>query len=484
VGRCQAEAAEALLGAAEPAWAPLRGPLRASKRFFDFSRYELEPDAGSERRRTCPAVSGVNMLAGTEDGRGLALLFREGGLRRDGGQDLLHTVARAIGHRIVVPIPDGVVPSDVEECQRPKVPMFATGLATPVLATPQVLPLQVLKLGQLALLALPFEVTTMAGRRLAQTAREADANMQHAVLAAVSNAYSGYLTTREEYQLQHYEGSCTHFGQHQLEATQRMLRDLLLSERGRTDGQGTLLQGEVLLDRLDQVQPDPPVIWQMPGAVATQLAPRQAALLAPPWAKLGDLYDQNTLQLVRGQVLQARFWCARPLNSQIFVESFCDLQQLDLHQQEQQHEHEREHEHAQATWKTVARDNDWNVRFMYRAKWALFGLCTCQWVVPRDEREGAVPEGAQTYRLVMRGALARDDDGKQPLLLYTGASNPAKLARDAPPDPRVLVLAHQYRNGALPEEVHAAALAVLALALALRACRSRRRHLSAATKTE
>ncbi|WNG46981.1 neutral/alkaline ceramidase [Archangium minus] len=89
--------------------------------------------------------------------------------------------------------------------------------------TPQIMPLQVLKIGNLAIVAVPTEVTTMAGRRLKDTVKTelASVGVDTAVIAGLSNSYASYLATREEYALQWYEGACTQFGPHELAAFQQ-----------------------------------------------------------------------------------------------------------------------------------------------------------------------------------------------------------------------------------------------------------------------
>ena len=66
--------------------------------------------------------------------------------------------------------------------------------------------------------ATPFEVTTMAGRRLRQTmlTQLESAGVTRVVLVGLANAYAGYMATREEYAQQDYEGASTHFGPWQL----------------------------------------------------------------------------------------------------------------------------------------------------------------------------------------------------------------------------------------------------------------------------
>ncbi|MEQ1509037.1 MAG: neutral/alkaline non-lysosomal ceramidase N-terminal domain-containing protein [Sphingopyxis sp.] len=85
---------------------------------------------------------------------------------------------------------------------------------------PHVLPLQVLRIGQFIIAGVPAEFTTMAGKRLTQTLRNAAgaaAGMRFAI-SNYTNGYSGYVTTNEEYNMQHYEGASTLYGPHTLEA--------------------------------------------------------------------------------------------------------------------------------------------------------------------------------------------------------------------------------------------------------------------------
>ncbi len=76
------------------------------------------------------------------------------------------------------------------------------------------LPLQIIALGDVVIVAAPFEITAMAWRRIHHDLQVQfpSVNPSHIVLAGLSNAYGMYLTTREEYSAQHYEGSFTSFG--------------------------------------------------------------------------------------------------------------------------------------------------------------------------------------------------------------------------------------------------------------------------------
>merc|ERR1712037_579631 len=69
---------------------------------------------------------------------------------------------------------------------------------------------QVLRIGQVLLLAVPGEFTTMAGRRLRESVAEtAGIEGSKVVVAGLSNTYTHYITTWEEYQKQRYEAAST-----------------------------------------------------------------------------------------------------------------------------------------------------------------------------------------------------------------------------------------------------------------------------------
>lgn len=61
----------------------------------------------------------------------------------------------------------------------------------------------------------PGEFSTMAGRRLRRTVSNvAGPKITNVAISGLSNTYSSYITTLEEYQVQRYEGAATLFGSH------------------------------------------------------------------------------------------------------------------------------------------------------------------------------------------------------------------------------------------------------------------------------
>lgn len=87
---------------------------------------------------------------------------------------------------------------------------------------PTVLPLQIVRIGQIALVCCPGEFTTISGKRMQETLAPilAQTGIEQVLICSYSNEYMGYVTTNEEYQAQCYEGGHTIYGQWTLAAFQ------------------------------------------------------------------------------------------------------------------------------------------------------------------------------------------------------------------------------------------------------------------------
>jgi len=213
------------------------GPMSAALRYVDFSAAPINPRFAE--RTDAPAVTrparvGVSMALGTAEGPGPlyhtpwfprmwnglarandALQGLRGGGRQHDPQWPMLELSRGLNGRLMgllnlrSPL---LLPVD-PTTRYVKSLINANALNdTPWL--PQILPCQILRIGPLAIAAIPFEPTTVAGRRLRRTLLEAlaPAGVEVVVLNAYANGYGGYLTTFEEYQVQHYEAGYTIFG--------------------------------------------------------------------------------------------------------------------------------------------------------------------------------------------------------------------------------------------------------------------------------
>ncbi len=188
----------------------IRGPIDYRHTFVDMSKVEVSNDyTGAGAKKTCYAAIGMSMLAGApEDGPGIG---QEGRTCASLGPVLGSLLCR---------------PSYDYECHGVKPIVVKTGNRQPTPWTPQILPLQVIRIGQLALAAVPGEFTTMSGRRVRSSVHGEleGVGVEQVVLAGYANGYAGYVATPEEYQLQFYEGASTHFGPWTQPAYQQEMR--------------------------------------------------------------------------------------------------------------------------------------------------------------------------------------------------------------------------------------------------------------------
>jgi neutral ceramidase len=241
VGEIQAGQAWARLQRA--GWTPLEGTLDAAMRWTDFHDAPVDPQhaGGIRGRRTGFAQYGMGFLEGTEEGPGPMLELRT----------LNQVLHRSVGAAKRVAGWMGLHPEGALDAQGPKYTFLQTGRGGSGLAfgffsmgdpqapdwldatvaearrlhrsgtlgsrpwTAHILPLQVVRLGPWAVVGIPMEATTRAGQRIGALVQEglAASGVGTVVPAAYANGYVGYLTTREEYLCQCYEGSSTVFGQ-------------------------------------------------------------------------------------------------------------------------------------------------------------------------------------------------------------------------------------------------------------------------------
>eukprot|EP00249_Psilotum_nudum_P007748 c20791_g2_i1 orf=53-2179(+) len=303
----------------------LVGSLDYRHEYVDFSNLEVAlspkgPGNGGELTTTCPAAVGFGFAAGTTDGPG-AFNFKQ-------GDNQGNAFWRMVGKLLKAPTRQQV------ECQKPKPILIDTGeMSTPYAWAPAILPIQILRLGQLVILCVPAEFTTMAGRRLREAVKETlitnsngmFTNETHVIIAGLTNTYSQYVTTFEEYQVQRYEGASTLYGPHTLSAYKQEF---------------TKLAAAMAQDASVDPGPLPPnllakQIGLLPGVVVDS---------TPFNKKFGDVVKDVPVNssFKTGDVVSVTFWSACPRNDLFTERTFSLVEALD----------------AGAIWKPVYDDDD------------------------------------------------------------------------------------------------------------------------------
>ncbi len=297
---------------------------------------------GAGPQTTCQAALGVSFAAGTENGQPIGL-FKEG------------TIWGVNWKKITL------MPNE-QECHKEKVILLPTGYVKPDPWTARVVPFQLVRVGSLAIVGAPFEVTTMAGRRLKQSVLESLAaeGVKHVVISALANEYIHYVTTREEYSQQSYEGGSTLYGPWSLNAyTQifsELAEDMKAGRRPLDDAPPLDLSGK-------QLVLNPGVIFDA----------------APNGKKFGDLITGPAARYNAGQTVQVEFWGAHPNNSIGRDRTLLTIERLDGDR-----------------WREFRSDDDPDTFYHWKRDGLANSKISIRWKIPAEESSG-------TYRVCHRG---------------------------------------------------------------------------------
>ncbi|KAI8521297.1 Neutral ceramidase [Branchiostoma belcheri] len=169
----------------------LSGPVQFALQFVDMSDVTVQINS-SYYAKTCKPAMGYSFAAGTTDGPG-AFDFTQGDTEGNPFWNIVRDIIKQ--------------PSAEEvACQAPKPILLPTGEMTfPYAWQPDIVDIQLLRWGQLVVAAVPGEFSTMSGRRLRDSIQRAVVSKglpedTEVVVAGLSNTYSDYITTYEEYQ--------------------------------------------------------------------------------------------------------------------------------------------------------------------------------------------------------------------------------------------------------------------------------------------
>lgn len=342
----------------------VKGKIDYRQTYLDFSNLEvtlLSSNGSQESVKTCSAAMGFAFAAGTTDGPG-AFDFKQGDVKGNAFWKLVRNALKT-------PSRDQVT------CQQPKPILLDTGnMEIPYAWAPSILPIRIIRIGQVIILCVPGEFTTMAGRRLRDAVRAIltrDGNGEfgsdvHIVIAGLSNTYSQYVTTFEEYEIQRYEGASTLYGPHTLSGYIQEFEKLA----------SALLEGKSIETKL-----------QPPDLLSKQigLLPPVVMDTTPSGVKFGDVFtdvsENSTFH--PGDLVTATFWSACPRNDVLSEGTFSLVEMLD----------------SGSNWVPAYDDDDFCVRFKWSrpAKLSSRSHAAIEWRIP----ETVVPG---VYRLRHFGA--------------------------------------------------------------------------------
>ncbi|KAA8543789.1 hypothetical protein F0562_022034 [Nyssa sinensis] len=331
----------------------LKGKVDYRHTYLDFSKIDvtLPKQGGSEVVKTCPAAMGFAFAAGTTDGPG-AFDFTQGDDQGNPFWELVRNLLKTPNKEQI-------------DCQQPKPILLDTGeMKKPYDWAPSILPIQILRIGQLVILSVPGEFTTMAGRRLRDAVRtvltsggHGEFNNIHVVIAGLTNTYSQYVTTFEEYQVQRYEGASTLFGPHTLSAYIQEFKKLATA----------LISGQSIVPG-----PQPPNLLDKQISLLTPVV----VDMTPPGVKFGDVsvdVPKNST-FKRGDMVTVVFWSACPRNDLMTEGTFSLVEIL----------------HGKDSWVPAYDDDDFCLRFIWSrpAKLSPRSQATMEWRIPESAAPG------------------------------------------------------------------------------------------------
>lgn len=319
---------------------------------------------GTTDTRLCQAALGLSFAAGaTLDGPSGVPGFYEGMKK---GDPFRWSTLPFI-HKLFSPL----ISSPAQAaCHGAKPVLLTTGMAPYRWGawTAEKLPFQLHRIGSLAIVAAPAEISTMAGYRLRQQVGEIlrPLGVEHVVVSGLANSYSGYVTTFEEYQTQYYAGAHTLYGPHTFAAYLQIFTQLALS----------------MANQGPTVHTEPAPIWNL----ASFSDFRPGVVLDRPGTKhtFGDVLQQPKPRYHRGETAQAIFVTGHPKNDYRIEDSFLVIQQYQDNK-----------------WVSILFDSDDRTRYEWsrRSGSGCFHACskaTISWEIPLS-----MPQGQ--YRIAHRG---------------------------------------------------------------------------------
>ncbi|MFC4124583.1 neutral/alkaline non-lysosomal ceramidase N-terminal domain-containing protein [Nocardia rhizosphaerae] len=316
---------------------PMTGAIDAMLCYIDLADLTVDgrftPDGAP--RRTAPAAAGVSLAAGSvEDGPGLP-----GGPVPEGVRNPLVEFLGGI---------DQPHPAWLADAQAPKAVAVPLGLLPPVPWVPNVVPIQLVRIGGLYLAAAGAEFTIVAGLRVRRAVAEVlGVDPEQVLLQGYANSYHEYVTTPEEYDAQHYEGASTLFGRYTLGAYQQEFTRLAAAfVAGAAIGRGPAPRD------VSALQPD---LATPPGPDTT-----------PPGLAFGDVLTQPPARCAPGERVAVEFVSAHPKHNPRRGGTFLEVQRRT----------------GAGTWTRVANEGQWAVRFHWRKEGHATSIAHFTWDVP------------------------------------------------------------------------------------------------------
>ncbi|CBF74402.1 hypothetical protein AN4245.2 [Aspergillus nidulans FGSC A4] len=354
IGRRQYSAAKELYSQMETNAIQIRKSSQVSSfhLFEDLKGYTFQSPFNSSTLTTCSAALGFSFAAGTTDWPGYFDFTQNDTTPAE--RNPLWYIARGFLH---TPTPEQ------RKCQEPKDVLLDVGeMSLPYAWTPNIVDIQLHRIGQLIIVTSTSEVTTMAGRRwreaIAKSARDILSIFDPlVVLGSPANSYAHYVTTEEEYSRQRYEGASTLYGPNTLAAYVNLtLTYLPYLDESAAAGQYPEPSGI-----------EPPINTEK----SLSFIPSVVYDGHPIGKAYGDIITSaGNTRYAPGDVASATFIGANPRNNLRLESTFAAV----------------ERQTDDGHWETVRTDSDWSLVYRWKRTNTVLGHSevTLQWEIEDD----------------------------------------------------------------------------------------------------
>ncbi|XP_056153365.1 neutral ceramidase [Lampris incognitus] len=355
----------------------VKGPLHAAHQWVNMTNVPVQINV-THMARTCKPALGHSFAAGTTDGGG-DLNFTQGAVEGDPFWDGIRDTLF------------GEPSNETQECHRPKPILFNTGeMSWPLPWHPEIVDVQLITIGPIAVVAVPGEMTTMSGRRIREAVKqelesEGSLRVAEVVIAGLSNIYTHYITTYEEYQVQRYEGASTIYGPHTLSAYIQKYRGLARAiAQNKESG---LEKG-----------PEPPFFKE---SQLLKLLPAAPVDRKPANSSFGQVLQQVYPVYRLGDVVSVTFVAGNPRHSgDVRDKTFVTVER---------------YLNKTAQWEVVHTDASWETRFHWLRGSARQSNATVEWHIPASALPGR-------YRIRHTGHCKQMKGLKPVITAYEGTS--------------------------------------------------------------
>ncbi|XP_038133881.1 neutral ceramidase [Cyprinodon tularosa] len=324
------------------------GPVRFAHQWVNMTDVTVKIN-DTHTVSTCKPAMGHSFAAGTIDGGG-DLNFTQGAVEGDPFWDGIRDALL------------GPPSNETQKCHHPKPILISTGeMNWPLPWHPQIVDVQIIVIGSVAVLAVPGEMTTMSGRRLREAVKEelkssSTFKNTEVVIAGLSNIYTHYITTYEEYQVQRYEGASTIYGPHTLTAYLHKFCELAKA---------------IVQDRVSElpVGPEPPFFTNVFSLMGTAAADGK-----PENTSFGEVLEQVLPLYRQGDGVSVTFVAGNPRHSgDIRDKTFVTVEIYD---------------NRTETWEVVYNDASWETRFHWLKGSNRESNATVEWHIPQSAPTG------------------------------------------------------------------------------------------------